>query len=147
MALTLNRRQLTGGLLALAVASAAVVGSLVNYDITDYIRQVLLRLLGPFEMAEADMAAFSRDFTRPIDLKGWTGWMLRAGGWSHMDGYLAAAGPADIQPRFEGFDRTLLGAFILSTNYLEVYEAGGGQVVYSGLDAPCSNPFARFDEA
>lgn len=146
MALTFSRRQLTIGLSAIAIASTASVGSLVSFEIAEYIQQVLFRLLGPFEMAEAEMAAFSRDFARPIDLKGWTGWMLRAGGWSHMDGYIGAAGPPGVRDRFEAFDRTVLGAFIQSTNYLEVFEAGRGKVVYYGLEAPCANPFARFDE-
>lgn len=145
MTLSLSRRHLTAGLLGIAIASTASVGSFLSFEIADYIQHVLIRMLGPFEMAEAEMAAFSRDFTRPIDLKGWTGWMLRAGGWSQMDGVLGAAGPPGIQERFESFDRTLVGAFILSTNYLEVFEAGEGRVVYHGLDAPCANPFARFD--
>lgn len=145
MAFTLSRRNALLGTMMLLTVAAAGFGSLAAYDISDHIWRVLFRLLGPFEMAEADMAAFSRDFTRPIDLEGWTGWMLRAGGWSHLDAHLAASGPPGIQDRFESFDRTLLGAFILSTNYLEVLERGGGTVVYYGLGAPCANPFARFD--
>lgn len=145
MALMFARRQLTACLFGLIATSAIGLGGLANYEITEYIWQALFRMLGGFEMAEADMAAFSRDFSRPIDLDGWTGWVLRAGGWSHTDGYFSSAGPPGIHKRFEDFDRTLLGAFILSTNYLEVYEAGGGKVSYYGLNAPCANPFARFD--
>ena len=145
MALTVNRRQLTGGLLGLIAISAAGVGCVMSYEIADYIWQALFRMLGDFDMAEADMAAFSDDFTRPIDLEGWTGWMLRAGGLSHMDGYLTATGPPGIHERFEGFDRSLLGAFILSTNFLDVYEQGRGTVVYYGPNVPCSNPFSKFD--
>lgn len=145
MALTVNRRRVTGGLLGLIGISAAGFGCVISYKITDYIWQALFRMLGDFDMAEADKVAFADDFTRPIDLEGWTGWMLRAGGRSHIDGYLTATGPPGIHERFEGFDRSLLGAFILSTNFLDVYEQGGGKVVYYGLNAPCGNPFSRFD--
>lgn len=145
MGLILSRRTLFAGAFSLAGAAAIGLGSFAAYDFTDLIWQILKRLLGDFEMAEADMAAFSRDFTRPIDLDGWTGKMLRAAGLTGTEDFLNVHGPPEVHERFEGFERSVLGAFMMSTNFLDIHAEGGGRVVYHGLDVPCSSPFARFD--
>ena len=145
MAFSVSRRGLFAGAAAVATLAAAGAAGVASFDLADLMRRTLTRLLGEFDISDKDMAAFTNDFAKLVELDGETGLMLRAGAFFGASHLLGSTGPYAIRNRFEGFDRTVLATFITTTNYLDVYKEGKGRVAYYGMEPPCVSPFAHFE--
>lgn len=145
MVFHLSRRALFAGAAGTTGALAAMAAGVATFDLKDLMRRTLTRLLGEFDMSEEDLAAFTKDFSRLIELDGETGLMLRTASFAGVSSILSTTGPHFSRNRFEGFDRTVLATFITTTNYLDIYKSGEGRVVYHGIEPPCVSPFAHFE--
>lgn len=139
-----RRAALLGG--GAAVLAAGAIGlTLPTQD--GFIRATLHRLIGPFTIADADMARFVADFGRAGAMPG----PLMANGLHLANGTgavrLADHLPGGFAAKIEAFERTVLTAFILGTDYMQVANPAKDRLSYVGPFATlaCSSPYARFD--
>lgn len=126
-----------------AAALTAGVAGVALWDEHDLIRDTLHRMIGPFSIDDADMQAFSRDYAALGPLpRGLTADAVSA---AQAAGLLPLAAKAD--DRLEAFQRGVLTAFVLGTDYLEIENPAHEPLHYIGSfrDRACANPFARFD--
>jgi hypothetical protein len=146
MPIRLSRRAvLLGGASVAALAGTGVI-ALSSFGETDLMRATLRRLVGDFRMAEAELAAFTRDFLPQFPNFGaLRSAVLKAGEMTGLAPLMQQAAPAAIAERMEHFERQLLTAFATSTTYLQLADPASEPVEYLGTLNACSNPFARFE--
>ncbi len=130
-----------------AAALAIGFGGIAIRDESDLIRDTLRRLVGPFRIGDADMAAFTRDFSVVGPLP--RGMMAGAVGAVQTAGLLpvairAGGGAGD---KIEEFQRGVLTAFVMGTDYFDLDAPEQDELHYLGPfnTRACASPFARFD--
>lgn len=145
MAVTASRRTVlaagAAGILILAGGGAVAIGSSGREEL---VRSVLARLIGPFDMADADfghmVAAIDRRTGFPQSYKLRMVSSLERAGWAPD---AMAVAPAGIRDDFETLERSILTEFVTRTTFLHGDEPREEPVVYLGAQ-PCSSPFADF---
>lgn len=140
----LTRRRLLAAAFVAGIAGATG-GFMAVSDRNGVVRTVLHRLLGPFEMPDADFDAFVNDLAGKAPLPAsWEADALTIV--EHVpEGVLGRILPAKLNARRETMERAVLAEFMLATNLQAM--PGGATLHYQGLfgDRACTNPFARFD--
>ena len=143
----INRRTaILGGVVGLsAVGGLGLV--VASRDNTGLFKEVLQRLLGPFNMPDGEFEAFARDYAdrgraMPSDLE--VG-VLRSVEWAGATSVAKSVAGA-IAVKLRIFERSLTTAFILATDFRSDDRAA--PLTYFGLfeTRPCANPFAEFTE-
>lgn len=140
-----RRQWMLGG--AAAVLGVGALGAALS-DEAGLIRTTLDELLGPFDIADADFAAFVADFRESYAVPdGLRADGLRIGQALGALGVIGMAAPG-IEVRIEQFRRLLMTAFVLGTDWLTRTDPALERLSYVGLfgNQPCGNPFARFEE-
>lgn len=139
----ISRRALLGGAGAAAILVAGGGAFALAGGEEELLRRMLVRLIGPFRMSDADFARFVADFSTggraisPVEAD-----LLRA---SELFG--ASGNVGKLHPRLaagiERLERDLVTEFALATGIEGV--PGERELTYGGLFASsgCSNPFAR----
>jgi hypothetical protein len=139
---SMSRRALIGGTIAALGAAGTGVAAIVSVDDEALIRATLHRLIGRFDISDKDMASFVRDFcSSDWNLGRWKPYVLRAGALTGMTTAIAEPVMSDDLERFE---RKLLTAFVMSTDYLQAGHKMGSPLQYCGLAEACVSPFAEF---
>ncbi|MEO0061574.1 MAG: hypothetical protein RLZZ08_134 [Pseudomonadota bacterium] len=145
----ISRRALLGSLGAggLVLAGGLGMGAASGGQV-DLLRRMLVRLIGPFRMDDAEFARFAADFaasrampgTAQVDLLR-LGEVLGATGAAER---LPGSAGAKIASRIEQLERDVLTQFVLATR---APDPPGGEILhYGGLFAAnaCNNPYAQF---
>jgi len=114
------------------------------FAVEDFLGATLHRLLGAFTLTDAQMKKFCGDFSHDYGRRKLYAIMLieQVPALGPVAGGLLSRRPRVVVEKFE---RKLLTAFIVSTNYLQVSDPAVEVIEYRGLNIPCTNPFARFD--
>jgi hypothetical protein len=141
--LTLSRRaMLFGGIGIAAVAGAGTV--LLTTD-QGHIRRTLRRLVGPFRMDKSEFANFARDFREaeaaPSFIKGAT---LRGLELIGLGSSLSGSGISKLSDHQSEFERALLTAFVVRTDYTLLDDPTSELTTYLGSMTACFNPYAEF---
>lgn len=134
-----------GGGIALLGAGYAAVRS---FEDEDLVRLRLRRYLGPVEMADDDVRAFTLEFKKRNASSFPTENLADFAILSEQLGMAHAARlvlPGDRAQRLELFDRWLLADFHLLTDYPQ-RQSPAEPVHFAGARL-CTNPFAKFDAA
>ena len=142
MVASMSRRALIGGTIAVLGAAGTGVAAVAGVDDAALIRATLHRLIGAFDISDGDMASFVRDFSaQDWNLGRWKPYLLRAGALTGMT-------PALVEPVMhddvERFERKLLTAFMMSTDYFQAGHRPEDPLRYCGLAEGCVSPFAEF---
>ncbi len=141
----LTRRKALLGAAGVAIVSA--LGGALLWSERDLIRATLVRMIGPFNIADADMDAFVRDFMAIGPLP--RGFAADAVGVVQAAGLLPAAGMASqaVGERLDAYQRGVLTAFVMGTDYFQSENPAVDDLHYLGpfAERACANPFARFD--
>lgn len=141
--LTLSRRTMVLG--GLGIAAAAGVGTILLTTDQGHIRRTLRRLVGSFTMDKAEFANFVRDFREaeaaPSFLKGAT---LRGFELIGLGANLADSGIPKLSSHQIEFERALLTAFIVRTDYTLLDNPASESTTYLGSMTACFNPYAEF---
>lgn len=139
-----RRAALLGG--GAAMLAIGAVGLALPSD-EAFVRATLVRLVGPFSMSGEDMGRFIGDFRKTGAMPGG----LTADG-LHLANSTGAVRlvehlPGGFADRIEAFERALLTAFTLGTDYFHVADPAKDRLSYVGPYATlaCASPFARFD--
>ncbi|MET0377148.1 MAG: hypothetical protein ABW128_23180 [Rhizorhabdus sp.] len=142
----LSRRSLlAGGAAAAALATTGGALLVAGSDKEALVRSVLARLVGPFTMADADVASMvaavdaRKLFPQSYKLAVLSS--LERSGWS--DEAMRHA-PAAIRDDADKLERAILTEFVTRTTYMTVADKARDPILYLGPQ-PCSSPFARFE--
>ncbi len=148
-----TRRILLGGALGAAAVGAAYAGGWYWFkvrtgDTEAMILSVLRRNLRDLEVREEDLRAFALELQerfaehRRLAMLG-----MLAPLYEHVDLYDWVPG---AQPSFRRFEDTVVGEFLMSTDFFEHGPDSGQPLTYYGPYTPylriCGNPFAELDE-
>ncbi|WAJ27055.1 hypothetical protein [Antarcticirhabdus aurantiaca] len=141
----ITRRGLLMGLGGIA-AAAVLGGGAASMTDEDFLRSTLHRLVGRFEMTSDQFAAFTQSFRAGYpELATVKMLPFRVSEQFGASSLLDSIAPQAILSKVETFERRLLTEFIMSTDYLPLYEEKPNQgvlsVSYFGLQG-CSNPYA-----
>lgn len=145
MAFHITRRTMLAGAGA-GAAIAATGGALLvaGSDTDGLVHSILNRLIGPFNMAQADFDKMVKAIDHKAGLpKGSKLRMmatLEKSGWSAD---LLDRAPRSIRDRREMIERTVLTEFVVQTTYLQTPDKAHDPILYLGRH-PCSSPFANF---
>lgn len=140
----ISRRTLLAGIGGTAIlAAGGIAAGMQSGGLPEAMRRVLVRLIGPFEMDDADFARFAADFAAGRDVPS----AVEADGLRLAEALGATRTVAGLHPRIgakvEKFERDLLTDFALATGIDG--PPAGRKLSYTGLfkSNACSNPFAR----
>lgn len=140
----LTRRRLLAAAFVAGIAGATG-GFMAVADRNGVVRTILHRLLGPFEIPDADFDAFVGDLAGQAPLPdSWEADALTI--IEHLpEGVMGGLLPAHIDDRRVMMERAVLAEFMLATDIQALPK--GANLRYRGLfsSRPCVNPFARFD--
>lgn len=138
----MNRRQFltfsaaTAGVVVIGTLSGAAV---VFEDSYTYIPALIREFIGDYRMdarqQQAFIDAFAQDYGEQKLVAVIGLHRIRAG---------TGLGVAYTNHRLEQFERQLLAAFLVSSDYLRQSEQTNPQLSFIGYKLPCSNPYARF---
>lgn len=142
--LNLSRRQilLSGG--AAAIASAAFGAVALNDQ--SYVHRTLKRLVGKVNWGDGEFVAFYTAFRNiepiPSRLKIAPLQGLEVLGMGRLLSSLTALGISEYQQEFE---RALLTAFVIGTDYHTADDPSRDPIHFVGFIPTCANPFAQFE--
>lgn len=138
----MNRRQFltfsasTAGVMVLgSLAGAAVVFE----DSYTYIPALIREFIGDFRMDPIQQQGFIDAFAQDYGAE-----KLVAVIGLHRIRARTGLGVAYTDHKLEQFERQLMTAFLVSSDYLRQSERSNPQLSFSGYKLPCSNPYARF---
>ncbi|HCX10622.1 MAG TPA: hypothetical protein DHU81_09820 [Hyphomonas sp.] len=141
--LSLSRRAMILG--GVGVAAAAGAGTVLLTTDQGHIRRTLRRLVGPFKMDKAEFETFVRDFREaeaaPSFIKSAT---LRGLELIGLGSTVSGGGIPKLSDHQADFERALLTAFIVRTDYTLLDQPATEPTTYLGSMTACFNPYAEF---
>ena len=117
---------------------------MTTFDVYDFLNSTLERLLGKYNIADAQMRNFCNDFANSYGHKKLYKIILLEKS-STLDRIAEMLILPRVRRAVDKFERKLLTEFIVSTSYLQVGNPANDVIEYYGMDIPCNNPFAKFE--
>lgn len=140
-----RRRVLLGSASVCAVAAAGGAFAVATSTRETFLRRLLARSLGPFEMSQSDFSRFAESFEATVgdafgDEDGLKWRLVRvAERLASLD--TLAAQSEDIDGKLDEFARALLAHFYVTTDVARRPNEAAPITFYG--DFPCRNPFAQ----
>ena len=130
-------------LIGTATLSGGAALGLISVSDVHFLKAMLRRLLGNFQMREDDFADFAADFK--VAFPDYVSVRIRIAELGRTAPILLKLAPARYGVSVELFERRVLTNFMLTTNFLTIKDSTLESVDYYGQQQACNNPFARFE--